>query len=321
MISPKVSVIIPVYNTEKFLKEAIESICNQTLRDIEIIVVDDGSTDNSKLVIEAFSQIDCRIKVIHQANQGQSVARNVGLDIARGEFIYFMDSDDIIDINALLICYNKCIEKNLNIILFDAEIFSEDQSDVALGYNYLRKGKIAERVYTGVEMLEIQLNINMYRAAPWLFFVRRDLIDRLSLRFFPGIIHEDELFMPLLFIAAERVYYIPKTFFYRRVRGNSTMTNNFSKKNIYGYITVVKELKAFSEHKNNRVKAVIKKLIGGIINSVAYQGGTLSSKERYELLWLLIKNGYIFNSKLKSTTVLLIPSVIKVKSKFKSIFN
>ena len=105
---PKVSVIIPVYNTAPYLHEALESITMQTLKELEIIIVNDGSTDGSGEIIREAARKDERIKVYEQENQGQSIARNVGLDHAIGEYIYFMDSDDLLELNALKICYYYC---------------------------------------------------------------------------------------------------------------------------------------------------------------------------------------------------------------------
>ena len=93
----KVSVVIPVYNTEKYVREAVESIMNQTLRELEIIIINDGSTDNSLQVVEELAAADSRIQVYSQANQGGSVARNAGIARAYGKYIYFMDSDDYLD--------------------------------------------------------------------------------------------------------------------------------------------------------------------------------------------------------------------------------
>lgn len=94
---PKVSVVIPVYNTEAYVGEAIESAREQTLRDIEILVIDDGSTDRSPSVIRKLADTDSRIQIYTQTNQGVSAARNKGLEYVKGEFIYFLDSDDLLE--------------------------------------------------------------------------------------------------------------------------------------------------------------------------------------------------------------------------------
>lgn len=155
MAHPKVSVIIPVYNTDKYLEAAFSSIQNQTLREIEIIVVDDGSTDRSKEIIEKHAKSDNRIRSFSQPNSGQSIARNTGMDNAIGEYIYFMDSDDLLEEDALEICYEKCSSQNLQIVTFDAEIFSEDNKSQGWGYNYYRAGKIEDKVYNGLSLIHI----------------------------------------------------------------------------------------------------------------------------------------------------------------------
>ena len=97
-----VSVIIPVYNTEKYLEECLKSVINQTLKVIEIICIDDGSTDNSPDILKEYSEKDGRIRIYSQTNKGQGAARNRGIDLAKGEYVYFIDSDDFMEINFLL---------------------------------------------------------------------------------------------------------------------------------------------------------------------------------------------------------------------------
>ena len=116
----KVSVVIPVYNTEKYVRQAVESVMYQSLKELEIIVVDDGSTDKSLSIVEKLGDTDKRIQIYTQANQGQSIARNRGISHAHGEYIYFMDSDDLLEEDALELCYHKCKEEKLDFVFFDA---------------------------------------------------------------------------------------------------------------------------------------------------------------------------------------------------------
>ena len=97
----KISVIIPVYNVENYLEESLDSIINQTFTDLEIICVNDGSTDNSPSILNNYANKDSRINIINQENKGLSAARNSGLDVATGDYIYFFDSDDILELTAL----------------------------------------------------------------------------------------------------------------------------------------------------------------------------------------------------------------------------
>lgn len=117
---PKVSVIIPVYNVEKYLRQCLDSVVNQTLQDIEIICIDDCSTDNSLTILKEYAQKDTRIKIIEQKeNQGQGIARNIAIDITQGEYIMFLDPDDWLELNACELAYNKIYEFSTDICFFD----------------------------------------------------------------------------------------------------------------------------------------------------------------------------------------------------------
>ena len=131
MNNPKVSVVIPVYNTEAYVEQTLRSIMGQTLRDIELIVINDGSTDGSLSVLERIATGDDRIRLYTQPNKGLSETRNAGIDRARGEFIYFMDSDDLLEPDALERCYERCQSDRLDFVFFDAESFGAAASDAA----------------------------------------------------------------------------------------------------------------------------------------------------------------------------------------------
>jgi len=314
MSIPKVSVIIPVYNTEQYLEAAISSIQNQTLKDIEILVINDGSTDKSLVIAENLFHSDKRISIFNQFNQGQSVARNLGMENASGEYLYFMDSDDLLENEALEKCYNMCVSQNLDLLFFDADVFRDDIKAIH-GFNYHRSGEIAEIIYSGVDILETLLMKNLFRASPCLFFVRRQLVEIAKLSFYPGIIHEDELFTPLLYIASERVGFIPCAFFHRRIRANSTMTKNFSQRNIRGYFCVIEQLNLLYVQSDNRVKAIIDQLTRNIVNAVAYQAGSLPLNERMSVFYYFLTKGIIKFASLKNVIILFFPITITIKSK------
>ena len=244
MNHPKVSVIIPVYNTEKYVKESVESIMQQTLQDIEIIVINDGSTDNSLSIINLLAEQDRRITVYNQSNQGLSIARNTGLKKVKGEFIYFMDSDDLLTNNALKTCYQECITEQLDFVFFDAESFYDKLSRT---YHYQRNLDIENKVWNGAELLKKQYDTWNYRSSACLSLVSSDFIRQNQIQFYPHILHEDELYTALLYLKASRVKYIKQTFFKRRIRNNSIVTSKFTMKNIQGYFVVTDELERYSD--------------------------------------------------------------------------
>ena len=121
---PKVSVIIPVYNVEKYLVECLNSVTNQTLKDIEIICVNDGSTDNSADILDNYAQKDSRIIVIHKENEGVSVARNLGIDKSTGEYLMFVDSDDILTLTACQKAYDTVTKDNSDMLIYGYSILN-----------------------------------------------------------------------------------------------------------------------------------------------------------------------------------------------------
>lgn len=289
MDTPKVSVIIPLYNTEAYVGEALRSIQTQTLRETEILVVDDGSTDRSTAVVETLAAADGRIRLLRQANAGQSAARNAALDIARGEFIYFMDSDDLLDADALAACYEKCTSEHLDFVFFDGVSFGDAASD-APWFDYHRAGAFEDRVYRGTEVLVRQLSSGRYRCSVCLNLIRRSLIEDARLRFHAGIIHEDELFTALLYLEARRVGRIDREFFRRRVRGCSTMTTAFSTRNVEGYTTVLSELRRYACSRDRQTRQLVRRLTAYMLNPVLRNAWALSCGVRWRLAFEVLEH-------------------------------
>ena len=172
----KISVIIPVYNCEKFIEKCLQSLVNQTLTDIEIILVNDGSTDNSQKIIEKFS--DTRIKLINKKNGGQSSARNVGLDVANGEYIGFIDSDDWVDSDFFEKLYNTAKKYNADIAMTDfirigptkykkrlniseEKIYEKIENKIKIA-NALKEGCIWNKIYKKEILTGLKFNEGMY---------------------------------------------------------------------------------------------------------------------------------------------------------------
>jgi glycosyltransferase involved in cell wall biosynthesis len=318
--SPKVSVIIPVYNTEAYLEEAVRSIMNQTLKDIEIIIIDDGSTDNSLTVIKKLAMEDNRIKWLTQQNSGQSVARNIGIESARGGYLYFMDSDDILETDALMSCYQLINRKNLDFVFFDAASFSEAgliESDKSYKRTYLFR---EEDLLSGKEMLNRMLDHMIYRASPCLNLIDSHFLNKIQLRFYPGIVHEDELFTSVLYLHASRVACIQRDFYKRRIRSGSTMTTKFSHRNIEGYLTVARELQQNSETEQNE-KATIHRLISYILNPAIYNSRNLSLKQRLWVISECSRHHLLSCIRIKNVFVILLPSLVIVKGLLKRDFK
>lgn len=306
----KVSVIIPVYNTEKYVREAVDSISKQTLKELEIILVNDGSTDHSLQIIKGLSNMDSRITVYSQLNQGLSMARNAGLAHSQGKYIYFMDSDDLLEKDAMELCYLKCEEKQLDFVFFDAQSFFEDNVKNAPSLNYLRTAKLEDKTYIGYEALKEQLQNKEYTPSACLNFIRRNFLEKHHLQFYPSIIHEDQLFTTLLYLQAERTSSINRAFFHRRMRENSIMTRKFSNRNMEGYLTVTNNILYFKEHTTNtELKAIIDLYLSQMLNAAVWQAHTLDLQMRLRIAMLCFSKYKKYVS-LRNIGVLLFKSFI-----------
>ncbi|WP_297712214.1 glycosyltransferase [Clostridium sp.] len=238
----KVSIIIPVYNVEKYLVECLESVVNQTLDNIEIICINDGSTDGSLKILEDYNLKYKNIKIINQENSGLSAARNSGIKVAKGKYLYFLDSDDYIELNSMEECFNIAEEYKLDILSFDATVFYDsDFTTNTFKEKYDRKAILTTDVMKGKDFYNLVNKKGGYKAPVWLNFYRNEFIKENSLYFYEGIIHEDELHTMNSFIKANRIKYIPKKFFNRRLRSNSIMTSKINIKRIEGNYVIAKE--------------------------------------------------------------------------------
>lgn len=288
----KVSVIIPVYNTAPYLYEAINSILNQTLNDIEIICVDDGSTDNSFMILKEFEAKDDRIVVVSQSNQGQSAARNTAMRHAHGEYIYFMDSDDVLMSDALDKCYSYCRRHGFDFCFFDGDIFSEEGAK-ELSWDYHRTEAYQENFcYNGMELMDKMLDTYTFRAVPWLLFIRRGYIEKIGITFYPGIIHEDELYSVLLHVQADKIGCLKQSFVKHRVRATSTMGKRYSLRNVDCYLTVVGELHRFAKA-NSIYSDVVKKYSRYTLTAVFSTAFVLNVSEKFKVWRRLCTSGYI----------------------------
>ena len=269
MNNPKVSVVIPVYNTEAYVEQTLRSIMGQTLRDIELIVINDGSTDGSLSALELIATGDRRIRLYTQPNKGLSETRNAGIDRARGEFIYFMDSDDLLEPDALERCYERCQSDRLDFVFFDAESFGAAASDAAW-FDYRRAKYFGTEVCDGTALLRRMLALHCYRASACLSFIRTTYLRGLGLRFYLG---------------ASRAGGIERSFFKRRVHGDSIMGRGFSRRNLEGYTTVLRELNRFAAQRDACQRQLVRTLTTQILRPVMCNAWALPAGARWKLAW------------------------------------
>lgn len=237
----KVSVIVPVYNTSKYLDEALNSIQNQTLKEMEIICVNDGSKDNSLEILENHQKEDPRIKIINQKNGGVCVARNHGLDEAQGEYVIFCDSDDVIAPFAYEKLYENAKKCNVDVAagtlvqFYDGEPSGVEKVEYDESKVHLYTCREYENPYYDMIPDTMFMVTKLYR---------RQFLNDNNLRFKPGVTHyEDGLFNFLVFARVRRVVQDDNPFyFYRTNRPGSAVTEFNAKKVLTASTTVAKEL-------------------------------------------------------------------------------
>jgi len=294
----KVSVILPVYNVAPYLDETFASLLSQTLQEIEIIAVNDGSKDNSEDIIKKYAQQDARISYFSQKNQGQSAARNLALQHAKGEYIYMMDSDDVLaNPDALRICYEYAEQNKADFIFFDGDTLQE-QGAAPLTWDYKRTEDLDEsKAYNGERLLSEVLDKWKHNCVVWLLLIKHNYLKQIGLDFYPGIIHEDELFTTKLTLQSDKIFCLKKSFVKHRVRSASTMGIRYSKRNINCYLTVIDELLKW------RNTPIIHKFARYTLSKVFYTGHQIPFKEKPAVFLRAVKSGYLKYIGLKSAIV------------------
>lgn len=220
---PKVSIIIPVYNVEKYLRNNLTSVTNQTLKDIEIICINDGSKDSSLDIINEFTQKDSRIKVINQENKGLSTARNTGIDIATGEFIAFLDSDDYVDLDYYEKLYTTAVKHNAEISTAGIiRKYPKTKEKYRIKYDKI------EETTDVVEMFYLS-NIKRYPSC-WNRIYKKELLDRINLRFNDGRTYEDAAFSIRALNNCKKLVTVPEVFYYYVVNNNSIVKTKLTEK-------------------------------------------------------------------------------------------
>lgn len=205
----KVSVIIPVFNSEKYLKKCLDNIINQTLEDIEIILIDDGSKDNSLDIIKKYSEKHDNIKYKSKKNEGQAIARNLGIEMATGEFISFVDSDDYIETTMLEKLYKVAKKNKSDIVICD---YIEEYENKQIPRNSL---------YINADTLQKQYILCI--AGPCSKIIKTSIFKENNIRFLENNIYEDLAIIPALALYTSKISYFNEPLYHYVIRQNSTM--------------------------------------------------------------------------------------------------
>lgn len=278
----KVSIIVPVYNVEKYLRKCLDSLINQTLKDIEIICINDGSTDKSLEILEEYKNRDSRIILLNQENSGQSVARNRGIEIAKGEYLGFVDPDDWVDLDYYEKLYNAA---------------STNDADIAVG-GIIRVTGIKKKKFLNFEKETITDNTNLKfelcdvpeKSYVWNKIYKTEKLKEIGLEFEKGIFYEDCIFTPQALFFLEKMVTVPNIYYYYLRRGNSTVKQRSEKANADNVYAHKKANNFIKEHNidisSHEPKTYRFKIFGVTIFKIRQKG-----KKKQYALFNIIKIG------------------------------
>lgn len=243
----KVSIIVPAYNVEDYIEACLNSLVNQTLEEIEIIIVNDGATDSTPQIIENFAQKDRRIKVINQKNQGQAAARNRGIEIAQGEYIGFVDSDDYIDLDYFEKLYETAKENNSDLAIASILKHKKDYLRYNARYSSFEK---AENIEDKIKLCADKKKRFFY---VWNKLCRTKIIKENNIYFPEGQVFEDVIFSAKVVFYSNKIISVPNINYHYIERAGSTVKSKLSEKKINDRKTAYCELQDFAKEKNFRL--------------------------------------------------------------------
>ncbi len=237
-----ISIIVPVYNCERFLEESLNSFLAQDMDDYEILLVDDGSSDSSGAICDSYAERFDRVRVIHRENSGPGGARNAGMDATDSKYIMFCDSDDLLVENSLSKVYRLAEENGLDILNFSLKTFPDDRD---AGGRWIFKNAITAntyRVMNGVDCLNATVPIKEYYPVVHCKLFRRSLIESIGLRFTTGVMHEDEAFSFIAELKAERIMLIDDQMYLYRMHPGSIMHSKGMKARVTGMKNAIERI-------------------------------------------------------------------------------
>ncbi len=275
----KVSIIIPAYNVEEYIEETLQSFLNQTLKDIEIIIVDDGSTDSTCKILEKYRQMDHRISILHQENKGAGIARNFGMANATGEYLYFFDGDDY------------CIPAFLQSVVTKAD---ETQADIVV-FDYYRVDNVTKKefLYRGLKRSLLPKNkdyfnykdlpdriLSIVNPTPWNKLYRRSYVQKTNLQYMGLSTTNDITFASLSVAMAQKIVYLGKPFMYYRINRTAAITSFKQKKlsNVIAAIEGVIEQARIIPYYKEIEMAVIYFSVSNLIFALEHYAGGLRSQ-------------------------------------------
>lgn len=340
----KISVIIPIYNADNFLKDCLDSIINQTLQDIEIICINDGSTDKSLEILNKYAAKDSRFVIISQKNKGQGTARNKGIDIAKGEYILFIDPDDFFTKNdAFEKLYLCAIQNNAKIVQFNYQIIHENSEQI-IPFNF---AKHLKELYS-YDLYKVKYYswknfskgwMSKCDTHAWLKMYSSEFLKKNNIYYSPGKFGEDHYFVIQTLIYADKIYYVDESFYCYRDRSNSSChKKTLDALNFFDYLIHIEDFlkqnnvftdleEEFTDYRKNVIRTIFDHMPPNSTYKFKMKlYGYLRDKNEYKKICKMfglckfiedifsVKNEYSDNVKHKVITVFGIKIKLKIKN-------
>lgn len=298
----KLSIILPVYNVESYLRECLDSIYEKDIQDFELIAINDGSTDKSLNVLQEYENRYDNFSLISQSNKGLSVARNIGLSNAKGKYVYFFDSDDILSNNGYILNYIDVIE-DFDILIFNAEVFEDSISNGLQSVSRYTepniKGESIEFInnkqvirYNGNQYLQTIYQEKHYSPVVWKRVYKRDFLVKNNISFYPRLMpSEDDLHLFQTLFLNPEIVFLNESLVFHRIRKTSIMSNLNKERSHQSFNIILFELldmKELYQYKETNIK-VIKWIINFFIRRIHSQKPSI--KEAIRLLGIAKENG------------------------------
>ncbi len=263
-----VSIIIPVYNMEKYLSRCLDSVEHQTFSDMEIICINDGSIDKSAMILDEYQSRDGRIKIIeNKVNKGLSYSRNLGIKNAAGNYIFFLDADDYIKPEAIEELFQEANLNGLDILYFDVRRCFENKELREQFRDYPDKRKyVYPKIYSGAELFELFHKKHDHFVLSTNFLIRREFLRQNKILFSENIMHEDMLFFLQTILVAKRASCIAKVYYYYEIHQHSIMTteaNEMILRRFQSYLIIYCEIFFRYLEDNNNLTAELEGAIKG----------------------------------------------------------
>lgn len=296
--SPIFSIIVTAYNVSAYLDECLNSVTRQTVEQYELIIIDDGSTDRSGEIIDLYGIKHNNVRVIHQKNQGLSVARNVGLKSAKGDYVLFLDGDDYIHSETLSMFLKFIDIVHPEIIATCKNYVVEFGKDVCVEPDTCIDEKLTAKSLSGLEYIKRTMQLNIYQACAPYYVYQRKFLEKTGIQFEKGIFHEDELWSLQLLPQALQVVVNKVPFYYHRMRSGSITHQSVFDKNARDLIYICNKLDQLFPRTLDYVW--VRNHIATLYMNATYLGGDSVLKSRKLNRKFPLMNAYTMKNRIKA---------------------